>query len=641
MNFFEAQDRARGRTWLLLALFAAALASFIGLSYLAALVIEAGMGIYSDGRMPDAGIVRAIADSHSTDKLLIIATAVAAIVALGALSRIFQLRGGGYAIVDSLGGRLIVPAAATGKQRQLVNIVEEMAIASGIPMPQLYVLPDRSINAFAAGTRPNDAIIGVTEGAIAELDRDQMQGVIAHEFSHIFNGDTRINIRLIGVISGITIISLFGGQLMHFGYLAALGSSSWHNRDRGGGGLAGLGIVAAGALICLVGAVGLLCGNLIRSAISRQREFLADASAVQFTRNPNGIAGALKAIGEKSAIIKNRHAPEYSHMYFASGVSLNLVNLLASHPPLATRIERIMQGRPLPEKKASKPAPAPADAPAAAKKAAPSIADILIAQIGTINAAALMHARTLRESTPERLIEAVEDPYCARAIIYAMLLDRKVERLRELQLAHLHQHADTGVHALTLKFADDIARLGRGESLHLLQLSFAALRSLTGFQRSMFLENMAKLIGIDEKVELFEWCIQAAVSHVLLGSESENSNLAQAADYCLALSQLASAGNPDTASSCFGAAAAAVAADCPDLSFQPGEIDAQQMFAAAQRLSTLEPGRKERFARAAIVAVAHDDHIGSGQEQLLRAFFMIIDCSLPARLEAGQSHPVA
>ena len=634
MNFFEAQDRARNRTWLLLALFAIALLSFICLSYLAALFIEIGMRAYHEETLPEGSIAEVLTDYHSTDKLLIVATAVSAIVALGTISRIIQLRGGGYAIVDALGGKLIVPAAATGKQRQLVNIVEEMALASGIPMPQLYVLPDRSINAFAAGTKINDSIIGVTEGAVEALDRDQMQGVIAHEFSHIFNGDTRINIRLIGVISGITIISLFGGHLMHMGFLFAVGSrSDWDRRHSGHP--IGLVIVAAGAIICVVGAIGLLFGNLIRAAISRQREFLADASAVQFTRNPDGIAGALKKIGEKSGIIKNRHAPEYSHMYFASGVSLNLTNMLASHPPLATRIKRITQGRPLAEKsRPQQPDTGPSTKPRAA---APSVADILVAQIGTINAASLLHARKLRENTPARLNEAAEDPYCARALIYAMLLDRRDERLRDLQFAHLREHADTGVYDLTRRYADDIAKLGHGASLHLVQQLFAALRTLTEFQKRLFMENIAKLIDIDEKLELFEWCIQAAVLHLLFEDpRTAASNLASGADYCLVLSQLATAGNPDTAERCFAAAALEVGPDQSDMNYRRGAIDAQQMFAAAQRLSTLDAGKKQRFAKAAITAVVHDEHIGDEQEQLLRAFFMIIDCSLPVKLEVSR-----
>ena len=644
MNFFEAQDRARSRTWLLLLLFALALASFIILAYLAVLVIEIGSVAYHDSRLPEGGLLQEMIAAHSINKMMIVAGAVTAIVAIGAISRILQLRGGGYAIVDSLGGKLIVPAAATGKHRQLVNIVEEMAIASGIPMPQLYTLPDRSINAFAAGTRPNDAIIGVTEGAIEQLDRDQMQGVIAHEFSHIFNGDTRINIRLIGVISGITIISLLGGQLMYMGMIA-LGASpgrrSWDRDERGGGSAVGIGIIAAGALICLVGSIGLLCGNLIRAAISRQREFLADASAVQFTRNPDGIAGALAKIGKKSGIISNRNAAEYAHMYFASGVSLNLVNMMASHPPLDTRIKRIMRGRPLTEKASRPAAPPPAATPAAGTAsggAAGMFVDALIAQIGTVSAAALQQARRIREQTPAQLGEAAEDPYCARAMIYAMVLERKSAQFRQLQLDHLRDHADTGVYDLTVKLEADISKLDKSACLHLLQQSFAALRSLTAFQKNLFLENLAKLVEIDAQVELFEWCIQAAVSHLLLddGDCPENANLAKAADYALMLSQLAGAGNPDTVDSCFAAAAAEVQADWPQLTRQKEDaIDSQQLFAAAQRLSTLDPGKKQRLVRAAIIAVAHDQQIATDQELLLRAFFMIIDCNLPLSLETA------
>ena len=225
----------------------------------------------------------------------------------------------------------------TPEERRLVNVVEEMAIASGVRIPEIYVLPEEGINAFAAGFSTDDAAIAVTDGCLKTLNRDQLQGVIAHEFSHILNGDMRLNIRLIGLLFGILLLAITGQILLR----STLYSGGRRRDSKSGGAVMVIALV--GLALILIGYIGVFFGRLIQSAVSRQREFLADASAVQFTRNPDGLAGALKQIGAHASgsVLRNNHATEASHLFFANGLQSSFMNLFATHPPLVERIRAI------------------------------------------------------------------------------------------------------------------------------------------------------------------------------------------------------------------------------------------------------------------------------------------------------------
>src|SRR5690606_7250973 len=267
-----------------------------------------------------------------------IAVLVVGVVLAGSLFKHFQLRSGGKAVAESLNGRPIDPATTDLEERKILNVVEEMAIASGIAVPPVYVMEDDSINAFAAGLTPQDAVIGITRGCIRLLSRDELQGVVAHEFSHIFHGDMRLNTRLVSLLHGILVIGLIGQILLR-------SSSSSRHRSSSKNNSAGAGL-AIGAALAVTGYVGTVFGNPIKGAVSRQREFLADASAVQFTRNPDSIAGALKKIGgyPLRSQLSASHAAEFSHMFFGQGVQSALSSLMATHPPLEERIRRVEPG---------------------------------------------------------------------------------------------------------------------------------------------------------------------------------------------------------------------------------------------------------------------------------------------------------
>ena len=329
MNFFESQDRVRKNTFQLVLLFSLAVITLIIMTNLLVMVV---FGYINSQQAQEGGDLLQQMDWQT---FATIGVGVGVVILVGSLYKIMTLSAGGKAVAESLGGQLIPQDTNDLKQRKLLNVVQEMAIASGTPAPPVYLLTgEEGINAFAAGFTPRDAVIGVTQGTIDHLSRDQLQGVIAHEFSHIFNGDMRLNIRLMGILNGILIIGIIGYYILY--------SASFSGRGRSSGKGAG-GIIALAIGLMVLGFAGTFFGGLIKAAVSRQREYLADASAVQFTRNPDGIAGALKRIGglEFGSKIKNPGAPEVSHAFFAQGISGFMSSLSATHPPFAKRIKRI------------------------------------------------------------------------------------------------------------------------------------------------------------------------------------------------------------------------------------------------------------------------------------------------------------
>jgi Zn-dependent protease with chaperone function len=329
-RFFDNQDAARRNTARLVFLFALAVVAINGMLYALAVALT---GAQQD---PHTGQVSVVLQWWQPELLATVSLATLAIVAAGSLYKIAQLRGGGAVVAESLGGTLVTADTGDPDERRLLNVVEEMAIASGTPTPPVYLLRDEpGINAFAAGFTPGDAVVGVTSGCVRQLSRDELQGVIAHEFSHVLSGDMRLNIRLMGVIHGILIIGIIGFFLMR--------SSMFAGHGRRGRDNSAMAMLAAGVGLMIIGFLGTFFGNLLKASVSRQREFLADASAVQFTRNPEGIAGALKKIGgyEGGSILESPNAPESSHLFFSQGLRSGLQMLFSTHPPLDARIRQL------------------------------------------------------------------------------------------------------------------------------------------------------------------------------------------------------------------------------------------------------------------------------------------------------------
>ncbi len=371
-----------------------------------------------------------------------------ALIGTGSLVKLVQLRGGGTTVAESLGGRRLNHNTTDPLERRVVNIVEEMALASGVPVPPVYFLSEeQGINAFAAGYSPSDAVVAVTRGTAEQLTRDELQGVIAHEFSHILNGDMRLNIRLIGVLHGILLLGLLGRMLFN---IASRGGGSRRSGKDGG-----LYLLFIGLALLIVGYLGTFFGNLIKAAVSRQREYLADASAVQFTRNPEGIAGALKRIG--AAVFGSRlshpKAAELSHMYFGQGVWEGFTGMMATHPSLEKRILALE-----PNWNGVFPSmPQIAAAITELENVAGFVGRVAQAdevpvevvrhspdQVGNPTEQHRGYAAQLIENIPTEILEAVREPYGARAVMFALLLDPKAE-VRERQFAALTEHMPADV----------------------------------------------------------------------------------------------------------------------------------------------------------------------------------------------------
>ena len=312
LDFFDAQVRARRNTGLLVFLFVFA--------WLATIVLA------------DVGLALALS-VDPVALLLPVAGLVTLVVLSGSAFHAVRLAaGGGDAVARMLGGRAVDRQTTDPAERRLVNVVEEMAIASGLPVPRLYVLDGESgMNAFAAGFTPDRSVVAVTRGALDGLDRDELQGVVAHELSHVLNADTRLSTRLMAMVGGLTVLALLGRILLRGG----------DGRGKGRGM-----VVGAGLALLVAGSIGAFFGRLIRLAVSRQREFLADAAAVQFTRNPGGLSRALGKIGQQGSRLSTPEALEASHLFFAEGVGGFLSSFLSTHPPLEERIRRITQGEP-------------------------------------------------------------------------------------------------------------------------------------------------------------------------------------------------------------------------------------------------------------------------------------------------------
>ena len=496
IDFFESQEVARRQTGRLVVLFASAVVAMVALVY--ALVVTL-LGF--QGTDPVTGSTIWIPQWGDPQLLFGVVIGVGAIVGGGSLYKIGQLRGGGHVVAEQLGGRPLSGDTTDPHERKLLNVVEEMAVASGTPTPPVYLLENEGgINAFAAGFTPSDAVIGVTRGAMEQFPRDELQGVIAHEFSHILNGDMRLNIRLMGVLHGILIIGILGYFLLRSSlYSGAVRGRS--SRDQGAMVWLGLGVG-----LTAIGFLGSFFGNWIKASVSRQREFLADSSAVQFTRNPQGIAGALKRIGgfATGSRLSSPNTPEASHLFFGQALGRSL---FATHPPLEERIRRLDPAFSSATGAAEREASPPTKDGVASFTSDGSRRVDVAGQVGRPTRAHLGYAESLLARLPEVIRQAAHESYGARALVYGLLLDRD-DAVRRAQLADLEEHADPGVARLTAELVSPMASLPPESFLPLMDLLVPALRQLSADQYAVFNANVDRLIRADDRIDLFEWTLQ-------------------------------------------------------------------------------------------------------------------------------------
>ena len=628
-RFFENQDAARRNTARLVFLFALAVVAINGMLYALAVALT---GVEHDPYTGQSGVVL---QWWQPELLATVSLATLAIVAAGSLYKIAQLRGGGAVVAESLGGTLVAADTGDPDERRLLNVVEEMAIASGTPTPPVYLLrEEQGINAFAAGFSPGDAVVGVTRGCVQQLSRDELQGVIAHEFSHVLSGDMRLNIRLMGVTHGILIIGIIGYFLMRSSMFAGHGRRSRDN--------SGMALLAAGVGLMIIGFLGTFFGNLIKASVSRQREFLADASAVQFTRNPEGIAGALKKIGgyEGGSILESPNAPESSHLFFSKGLRGGLQMLFSTHPPLDARIRRLdpsWEG----EARAVAAGAAPAAAGASAFAGLPEEPDgSAIEQVGEPTAAHVAYASALVRDLPPAVAAAVHEPYGSRAVIYALLIDRDADP-RKRQLDQLQRFGEDGIDHATLRLLPEIERLDGRARLPLVDMALPALRALSPPQYRAFEHNVQALVAADQQIDLFEWTLQRLLlTHLRPHFERVKppriryASLERLASECsVVLSALVYVGHHSeaTVQGAFQAGAAQLAGLAPQL-LPPDRCALRDLDAAFERLAQVQPSSLQPLLAACAACIAADHTVTPDEGELMRAIADALGCPMPPLL---------
>ena len=635
-DFFERQDAARRNTaWLVVSFALAVVAMIVSID-----LLLAGILGYL-GRDPQTGAIDwALAADPQLLGLATVGTLL--VVGGGSLFKIAQLRGGGRTVAEALGGRRINSNASDPSERQLLNVVEEMAIASGIPAPPVYLMDhEEGVNAFAAGFSPADAVIGVTRGTAQLMSRDELQGVIAHEFSHILNGDMGLNIRLMGLLNGILIIGIIG-----YFVLRTAAFSGYHGRRSRQEGNP-LPLLAIGAGLMAVGFFGMFFGNLIKAAVSRQREFLADASAVQFTRQADGLAGALKKIGGVVAgsSIQNPNAPEASHLFFGRATS-GLAGLFSTHPPLSERIRRVdpqwdgtfpaVQLAPGPVGSRQRVSRAASGAEAAGFAAGgPQSVAQMVSDVGQPTDVHIEYAGRLIAALPPALVESAHEPYGARAVVYALLLDDAMDA-RAAQLEHLSAAADPGVYRETRVLTPAVLTLDFQLRLPLLELTLPALRELTDDQLEVFVGNVVTLVRADNRITLFEWALQRVLLHDLERHRGRVSpprvrhrTLAAVTRQCeLLMSSLAHVGhNAPEASGAFELARESLGLHMQLLG--PDRCGLDTLDVALTDLEQTAPKVKRRILQAAAVCITADQTVTHAEAELLRAVSASLDCPMP------------
>lgn len=650
MDFFEHQEKARKRTALLVFYYGLAVALIISAVYLAfEFILFAGTARTAE----TVPVLRPWNLQH----FLWVGGFTGVIILAGTTFKIIQLAQGGAAVARLLGGKPLSSSTSDIGERRLLNVVEEMALASGIPVPQVFVLQEEEgINALAAGFSTRDAIIAVTRGCLQHLTRDQLQGVIAHEFSHILNGDMRLNIRLIGVLNGILVIALIG-----YGMLRLLSNTRMSRNRKGGGGVVVLFLL--GLALLIIGYVGVFFGKLIKSAVSRQREFLADASAVQFTRNPDGIAGALKKIlgfasGSK---LTSAHTEEASHLFFANGLSRSFLNLMATHPPLDERIRRIDPAFTGKRKQAPIPATPLHDPEEEAVSAAISASDVphpvlsppplpthssdipltgssVLKQVGNPDSKHLHYAERFLASLPQPLLTMVRDPLGAQAVVYVLLLEPGNET-RQAQLQHLARAADARIYCHVQQIITLLPSIRPAARLPLVDLVLPALRSLSKSQYDEFHDGLMALAAVDSKISLFEYALLRTVARHLAPIYRKTApvhvqqySLVPLQTACATLLGTLARGGTDQEDSASHAFAAGwqKLADLPSAPLPPVETCTLITFdAALVTLNTVTPRLKKQLLDACATCIAVDGRTSLEEAELLRTVADAFECPIP------------
>ncbi|MBQ0730966.1 MAG: M48 family metallopeptidase [Oleispira antarctica] len=658
MDFFGHQDQARKRTKQLVLLFALALLTLIFLTNL----LVAGFLWGNPDIFPGLGN-KVIRDPSLFDIFhymswrawLIISAVVCGFVGLAYLYKVIKLSGGGVSIAHSLGGRLLKPDSEDFYERRLLNIVEEMAIASGMPVPQVFLLDDEiGINAFAAGFQPSDAIIGVTKGCLTKLSRLQLQGVIGHEFSHILNGDMRMNMRLIAILFGILCIGLLGRIILEAGARHSIYSrgrsqssmfSSSSNKKEGG---VPLFLIGIGFMI--LGYSGVFFGKLIQAAVSRQREYLADASAVQFTRDPQAIAEALKVIGYGGvgSAIGHSRREEFSHAFFGNAIYSHFSShfgFLSTHPKLEERIRRIdknwdgewVQPQTLKQAYDESPQLAPQN------KIRPE--ELLTGVAAAMSAAIDFTApNSTVEGIPTQntvdaeseLTNAAHDPLNARGLCYALLLAPNSSLVHEQQLDLIQQYCGDGLLRSVNQLIPLVARLDESKRLPMIDKAIPALKLLSADQYRNFKQLLVKIVQADGKIDLFEWCLYRMILQYLNPTfdkakaiKAKYGNVKKlSSEIETVLSFVANHGHDSLEGALKSFAIAATTAGFEGLQLQAKTSSFKSFNVALDTLTQAFPHVKGRIMKA-LAACVRVNGVEVAERELVQTIAAILECPTP------------
>ncbi len=645
MNFFEHQDQAKQNTLYLIFLFAVAI-----ICITAALYIVIAWALVGE-------------PTWKPELFAIVAVGTITCIGAGSLYKLIALRQGGKVIAEDLGGELINSMTDNAAEQQLLNIVEEISIASGVPVPPVYVLStERGINAFAAGFSPNDAVIGLTRGCLEQLDRDELQGVIAHEFSHILNGDMRLNLRLIGVLQGLLLIHILGRMMLRgssYGGRSRSSNKSWD------------GWFAVGLAMLALGWIGLICGRLIKSAVSRQREFLADASAVQFTRNPDGIGNALRKIGgyASGSKIESPHAEEASHLFFgesSTGAFASFEQAFSTHPPLKERIKRLQQfaGKTTSQLKQQSPSVSPSltdqritglagtssptpPKPKESKELSVS-PDQVVTGIGTTDLKHLNQVQKFLAELPEPVRIAMREPDGAIAIIYSLLLDSdKQVGDRQLQLLQQSESSERVDRVKTLQ--PHLNCIDRRTRLPLIDLTIPALRQLSPQDCSQFIKQVKAIMRADNRLTLSEYVVfivlrQRLATYFVTKGQNKTVQFTDIKqiwpDCIILLSALAKVGNdsPEAIADAFRAGLFRLPKPTDQtLPQEPADYTLAEIGKILPRLELASPKLKQKLVDACAYTVLADHKVTLEEAELLRAIVISLNCPIPPFLDKFQT----
>jgi Zn-dependent protease with chaperone function len=647
MNFFEHQENARRAGKRLIVLFVlAVMAVVVAVNFVGAFLYLGFLG----APLPNGFFL--------TNTLVTVG-----LIGGGTWLETQRLASGGEAVARMVGARAVDPSTGDLLERRLVNVVEEMAIASGVSVPRVYLMNDEpGINAFAAGHSVNDAIIAVTRGTLTRLTRDELQGVVAHEFSHILNGDMRLNVRLIGVLFGLTMLATFGRFLMEM---------SRGSRDSKGGASA---LVLAGLALFVIGYIGVFFGRLIKAGVSRSREFLADASAVQFTRNPDGIGGALRKIGglaegrDPGSAIRHPHAETLSHLFLGAARRNFASGWLATHPPLQERIQRIYGGRALgfvaaPELPVSL-ALAGADAappvpplpftretgiqsPLAGLVAGSAGTPPLTEAIGTVTRRAGAAPRTA-DAVLARLglLDAVSDSIQAQLLALGLLVDKDQPTLQDEQRRVLAEALGSAAVASVERFHRIAQQLPPGARLPVLDLLAPTLRRLPLPACERLLLLGYGLIHADGRLTLAEFLLFTVLKR-RIGAAGRRAAPARyqavselAAEAALVLSLIASVRMRSDDMTHMQRAFNAGILLLPGVDaalMPPAALALEAVDAALDRLNQLKPLAKPVFIKACTAVAFCDGTTHWKAASCLRTVCAALDAPLPPQLLDAES----